>query len=170
MKTKTASILATLNVLSWIAYIGISIKCGAIIFTYILSLFNQQVAKDLYQGLNLYDLMHDSFVNYSLFVGITTGLLAIKAYVAQLVIQVLSKINLKSPFDMEVAQLMEKISLMILVLWVLSLGASIYQELMELPNMDWNGGEALFLSGLIFLFAQIFKKGVEIQAENDLTV
>jgi hypothetical protein len=128
------------------------------------------VAKDLYQGLNLYDLMHDSFVNYSLFVGITTGLLAIKAYVAQLVIQVLSKINLKSPFDMEVAQLMEKISLMILVLWVLSLGASIYQELMELPNMDWNGGEALFLSGLIFLFAQIFKKGVEIQAENDLTV
>lgn len=170
MKTKTASILATLNVLSWIAYIGISIKCGAIIFTYILSLFNQQVAKDLYQGLNLYDLMHDSFVNYSLFVGITTGLLAIKAYVAQLVIQVLSKINLKSPFDMEVAQLMEKISLMILVLWVLSLGASIYQELMELPNMDWNGSEALFLSGLIFLFAQIFKKGVEIQAENDLTV
>ena len=170
MKTKTASILATLNVLSWIAYIGISIKCGAIIFTYILSLFNQQVAKDLYQGLNLYDLMHDSFVNYSLFVGITTALLAIKAYVAQLVIQVLSKINLKSPFDMEVAQLMEKISLMILVLWVLSLGASIYQELMELPNMDWNGGEALFLSGLIFLFAQIFKKGVEIQAENDLTV
>ncbi|MHA8057285.1 hypothetical protein [Aquirufa nivalisilvae] len=170
MKTKTASILATLNVLSWIAYIGISIKCGAIIFTYILSLFNQQVAKDLYQGLNLYDLMHDSFVNYSLFVGITTGLLSIKAYVAQLVIQVLSKINLKSPFDMEVAQLMEKISLMILVLWVLSLGASIYQELMELPNMDWNGGEALFLSGLIFLFAQIFKKGVEIQAENDLTV
>lgn len=170
MKTKTASILATLNVLSWIAYIGISIKCGAIIFTYILSLFNQQVAKDLYQGLNLYDLMHDSFVHYSLFVGITTGLLAIKAYVAQLVIQVLSKINLKSPFDMEVAQLMEKISLMILVLWVLSLGASIYQELMELPNMDWNGGEALFLSGLIFLFAQIFKKGVEIQAENDLTV
>lgn len=170
MKTKTASILATLNVLSWIAYIGISIKCGAIIFTYILSLFNQQVAKDLYQGLNLYDLMHDSFVNYSLFVGITTGLLAIKAYVAQLVIQVLSKINLKSPFELEVAQLMEKISLMILVLWGLSLGASIYQELMELPNMDWNGGEALFLSGLIFLFAQIFKKGVEIQAENDLTV
>lgn len=170
MKTKTASILATLNVLSWIAYIGISIKCGAIIFTYILSLFNQQVAKDLYQGLNLYDLMQDSFVNYSLFIGISTGLLAIKAYVAQLVIQVLSKINLKSPFELEVAQLMEKISLMILVLWGLSLGASIYQELMELPNMDWNGGEALFLSGLIFLFAQIFKKGVEIQAENDLTV
>ena len=130
MKTKTASILATLNVLSWIAYIGISIKCGAIIFTYILSLFNQQVAKDLYQGLNLYDLMQDSFVNYSLFIGISTGLLAIKAYVAQLVIQVLSKINLKSPFELEVAQLMEKISLMILVLWVLSLGASIYQELM----------------------------------------
>ncbi|MFL0162304.1 DUF2975 domain-containing protein [Aquirufa salirivi] len=170
MKTKTASILAIMNVLSWIAYIGISIKCGAIIFTYILSLFNQQVAKDLYQGLNLYDLMNGSFVHYSLFVGITAGLLGLKAYIAHLVIKTLSKINLTSPFQMEVAHLMEKISLMIVYLWLISLGATIYQESMELPKMDWNGGEALFLSGLIFLFAQIFKKGVEIQAENDLTV
>ncbi|CAM4209140.1 DUF2975 domain-containing protein [Aquirufa beregesia] len=170
MKTKTASILATMNVLSWIAYIGISIKCGAIIFTYVLSLFNEQVAKDLYQGLNLYDLKNESFLHYSLIVGITAGLLALKAYVAHLVIKVLSKINLKSPFDMEVALQMEKISIMILYLWLISLGARIYQEILDLPNMDWNGGEALFLSGLIFLFAQIFKKGVEIQAENDLTV
>lgn len=170
MKTKTATILAIMNVLSWIAYIGISIKCGAMIFTYILSLFNQEVAKDLYQGLNLYDLMNDSMVQYTLFVGATVGLLAIKAYVAHLVIKVLSKINLKSPFDMEVAIYMEKISIMILALWLISLGATMYQEWMDLPPMDWSGGEALFLSGLIFLFAQIFKKGVEIQAENDLTV
>ncbi|MHA8097864.1 hypothetical protein VR479_01050 [Aquirufa aurantiipilula] len=170
MKTKTATILAIMNVLSWIAFIGISIKCGAIIFTYMLSLFNQQVAKDLYQGLNLYDLMNDSFLQYSLFVGITVGLLAIKVYVAHLAIKIISKINLTSPFDMALALQLEKISILILTLWLISLFATIYQELMDLPNMDWNGGEALFLSGLIFLFAQIFKKGAEIQAENDLTV
>jgi hypothetical protein len=31
-------------------------------------------------------------------------------------------------------------------------------------------GETLFLAGVVFVIAQIFKKGVEIQSENELTI
>jgi len=31
-------------------------------------------------------------------------------------------------------------------------------------------GEILFMAGLVFVIAQIFKRGVEMQAENELTV
>lgn len=170
MKTKTQSILTVMNVLSWVAFIGLMIKCGAILFTFALSLFNEIVAKDLYEGWNLYELKKSSLVDYSLVIALTAGLLAIKAYVAHLVIKTLSKINLSNPFQWEVANLMEKISIMILTLWLLSLGSYAYQEYLELPNLEWNGGETLFLAGVIFIFAQIFKKGIEIQSENDLTV
>ncbi|RXK48795.1 DUF2975 domain-containing protein [Aquirufa rosea] len=170
IKMKTERILTILNVFSWIAFIGISIKCGALIFTYSLSLFNEQVAKDLYEGLNLYDLKKESFLAYTLTLFLQVATLAIKAYVAQQVIQVLSKINLKSPFDMEVAQRIEKISFLILSIWIISLVSMLYQESWGLAKADWNGGETLFLSGLVFVFAQIFKKGAEIQSENELTV
>jgi hypothetical protein len=31
-------------------------------------------------------------------------------------------------------------------------------------------GDVLFLAGMVFVFAQMFKRGVEIQRENELTV
>ncbi|MBN2635649.1 MAG: DUF2975 domain-containing protein [Prolixibacteraceae bacterium] len=37
-------------------------------------------------------------------------------------------------------------------------------------NDSWNTGPFLFMAGLVFVISQIFKRGVEIQSENDLTV
>jgi len=41
-----------------------------------------------------------------------------------------------------------------------------------LPSMQENyiSGEFIFLAGVVFVIAQVFKKGVEIQTENELTV
>ena len=35
---------------------------------------------------------------------------------------------------------------------------------------NWISGEFIFMVGLVFIISQVFKRGVEIQAENDLTV
>jgi hypothetical protein len=39
-----------------------------------------------------------------------------------------------------------------------------------LSLQDWNGAEFLFVAGLVFIVSQIFKRGVEMQSENELTV
>ena len=36
--------------------------------------------------------------------------------------------------------------------------------------IDWSGSELLLFGGVIYLLALVFKKGAELQTENDLTV
>ena len=35
---------------------------------------------------------------------------------------------------------------------------------------DYIPGDFLFLPGIVYMFAQLFRRGVEIQSENELTV
>jgi hypothetical protein len=40
-------------------------------------------------------------------------------------------------------------------------------------HISWigeNAGEFLFMAGLVFIISPIFKRGVELQSENELTV
>src|ERR1700752_2675726 len=65
MKISTKQILKVMNVLSWIIFVCLCIRTGAILFSCFVSLFlNPVAAKDLYIGLNLYDLKHLGMGHY----------------------------------------------------------------------------------------------------------
>src|SRR5437763_10282366 len=98
MKTKTDTLLAIMNVFSWLAFVGIIIKAGAILTSYIVSITNPAGAKNLYMGLNLYNLQQFDFWWYTGMVILMIALEVIKAYTAWLVIRVLSKIKMATPF------------------------------------------------------------------------
>lgn len=174
MKTKTEQILGVMNVLSWVAFIGLTIQAGAILVSYGVSTVNPEAAKNLYKGLNLYSLMQFNFWHYTLTVSFMIALCLLKAYVAYLVVKILSKIKLSSPFTVEVSELMERISYFILALWVIAMVYNLHTAWLvkKIAALQENfvSGEFIFLAGVIFVMAQIFKKGVEIQSENELTV
>lgn len=69
---------------------------------------------------------------------------------------------------------MEKISYILFGICVLSSIHNIHLNYLSgkisIPLKDWDTGEFLFMAGLVFIFSQIFKRGVAIQKENDLTV
>jgi hypothetical protein len=132
-KTRTEQILTVMHILAWVAFIGFMIESGAILVSFGVSCVNPEGAKNLYEGLNLYDLRHFNFWYYTQHVSFMVLIPLLKSYVCYLLIQIVSKINLENPFTMEVANKLEKISLM-------------------------------------FIISQIFKRGVEIQSENELTV
>ncbi len=173
-KTRTEVILTTMHVLAWIVFIGLLIKTGALLFTYVFSYFKPTAAQDLYQGLNLYDLRQSSFYNYSLHFSFIVALSAMKAYIAYLVIQTLSKVNLQNPFTSEVAGRVESISYVLLGSWIVLQISSAHSEWLSKRTGELlssgDGGEYLFIAGLVFIISQIFKRGVELQAENELTV
>ena len=50
MKTKTDKILAAMNVVTWIVFIGLMIKAGGILVTYGVSIWKPEGAKSLYEG------------------------------------------------------------------------------------------------------------------------
>jgi hypothetical protein len=38
------------------------------------------------------------------------------------------------------------------------------------PNLAWSGKEFLFMASILFVISLIYKRGIELQTENELTV
>jgi hypothetical protein len=174
MTKKTNSILAAMHVLAWVTFFGLCIKAGAILFSFGVSLLNPEGARNLYLGLNLFNLKQLDFGNYVSIVLLLVAITMLEAYIAYLVARVLSKIKLQNPFTIEISRLLEKISYSILATWVVVmiydlLVAEILKKIPE-SNVQYISGEFIFFAGVVFVISQIFKKGVEIQTENELTV
>ncbi len=174
MRTRTDILLTVMNVLAWITFIGLMIKAGAFLVSYVVSVVNPEGSKNVYNGLNLYDLRQFSFWHYTYSISFMVALLILESYTAYLVIKVLSKIKMANPFKIEISRNLEKISYYIFCIWVLVelYDAHIKWLMKKVPGLEENliSGEFIFLAGIIFVFSQIFKKGVEIQSENELTV
>ena len=173
-QTRTEKILGVMYVLAWIAFVGMVVQAGAILISYGVSVANPVAAKDLYMKMNLYGLRQSNFWYYTGKVILMIALLVLKAYTAWLVVKVLSRIKLKNPFTMETAKTLERISYFILVTWILDLLHNAYTKWLSEGLAGLRDSlvlnETIFLAGVIFVIAQIFKKGVEIQSENDLTI
>lgn len=174
MKTKTMQILTLMRVLSWVAFLGLMIKIGAILISYCVSIGNPQGAKNLYMGMDLFNLRMFNFWYYSTTVSLLIAIMVAEAYTAYLVIGVLSRIKLENPFKPEVAQRIEKISYLMLGTWAMAMmyNGQLRWLLKKMGNLqlDMISGDFIFLAGVVFVIAQIFKRGVEIQSENELTI
>jgi len=174
MKTRTESILLVMNVLAWVAFFALMVKAGAYLFSYVMTIINPEAVKNFYAGLSLFDLKQFSFWHYTLLVALMVAVPALQAYIAYLIIKLFSKIKLTNPFTVDVAAIMEKISQVILGTWVVVLiyDLHIYWLMKKVQGLQlqYVSGEFIFLAGVVFVFAQIFKRGVEIQSENELTV
>ncbi len=172
--SKTVAILTTMNVLAWITFFGLLVKAGAILFSYSVSIINPEGAKNLYMGLNLSNIKEYDFWHYTGIVSMLVAILLIEAYTAYLVTKVLSKIKMTNPFTVEVVSIMERISYFIFGTWVVVMlyDAQIGWLSKNVQGLEGHyiSGEFIFLAGVVFVFSQIFKKGVEIQSENELTV
>jgi hypothetical protein len=173
-KTTTNRILMFMHIIAWIAFIGFMIEAGAILVSYVVSLYNPEASKNLYLDLNLSELRQLNIWEYTGSVSFLVALSCLKAYIAFLVIKASSKINMTNPFKIEVAQILDKIAdvlLLITIIVIISNGHTrwllkkegIVQEKLDIQLY-------IFMAMLVFVIAKIFKRGVEIQSEHELTV
>jgi hypothetical protein len=173
-QTRTGQLLGVMLILAWVAFIGFTIEAGAVLVSYSVSCANPVAAKNLYKGLDLYSLRQFNVWYYTGFVCFLVVLSLLKALVSWLVIKTLSKFTLKNPFTMGVAKRLETISYIAFGTWLVTLASNVYTGwLLKITGKlygNWLSGEFIFMVGLVFVFSQVFKRGVEIQSENDLTV
>jgi len=173
-QTRTEQILKIMPILAWAAFIGFTIEAGAILISYGVSFGNEGAAKDLYQGLDLYALRQLNFGYYTQSVSFLVALLIMKSVLCYLVIKTLSQFNLRHPFTMDVASRLEQISYWAFGTWVVTMlsnaNTSWLLKKTGVLHGNWLSGEFIFMVGLIYIVSQVFKRGVEIQSENDLTV
>jgi len=171
----TKQILSAMKIVSWIIFIGLCIKAGAIIISFCITLFvNAEGASDLYLGLDLstlYETNKRYFINLTSFI-ITIDLL--KAYLFYLVVKIFTKMNLNKPFSNSLASLITKISYVSFSMGLIAIIASAYNKWLMHKGMtsqlNWESSSYLFMAGIIFIIAVHFKRGIELQTENELTI
>ena len=82
---------------------------------------------------------------------------------------------MKNPFTVTISAKIQKISYLLFELWVVSFIGNNYIKFIgkesgiDLVN-HFNQGEYFFMAGIVYIISQIFKRGVELQEENELTV
>ena len=179
MKTKTHELLIIMKVFTWVAFFALCIKTGILAITFFVSEFiNPVAAKHLYPGLNLSGLKEFSNLHYSAIIVLVIVLTALKAFMFYRVIQIFMKLNLMNPFSTDVALLIKKISYVALSIGALAIMATQYSRWLSKKGVGLNrltefidsGPAFLFFAGIIFIISLVFKKGIEIQTENELTV
>lgn len=102
----------------------------------------------------------------------------LQAYLFYLATRLFEKINLEKPFSEIVSKLILKISYVIFEIGILAIITTNYSERLHkkgivLPDINEfvnSSSEYIFFAGIVYIIAQIFKRGIELQNENDLTV
>jgi hypothetical protein len=178
MSKNSHLIFKGLKIVSWIIFVGLCIEAGALLVNFVISLFKPEIIKNLYQKLDLSDLY---MLNKWAYFGLYTFMLLIailKAFLFFLVIDLLSKLDLTKPFSAFVSKQITRISYCTLSIGILGYVAQesikpFSEANLDLNSLDrfWPDSQAFILmAAVIYVIAQIFAKGVELQTENELTV
>lgn len=178
MKTKNDLILIVLNVVSWIIFIGLSIEAGGLIVNFAFSVFKPEIVGSLYQKLDLSSLYQQSKWAFFGMYGFVIFIAVLKAILFYIVIMLPYKLDLSKPFSSFVAKKITQISYYTFSIGILSFIAqqtakNLTHHGFEIDKLSqfWVDSQAFILmAAIIYVIATIFKKGVEIQNENDLTV
>ena len=167
-----------LYVITWAIFVGLCIEAGALIVNFFFSLYKPEIIQYLYQKLDLSEMYAQSkWAYYGMYSFILT-ISILKAYLFYVVIMLVSKLDLSKPFSSYVANQITTISYFTLSIGLISYIARQTANNLQhhgfeigILNQFWADSQAfIIMAAVIYIIASIFRKGVEIQNENDLTV
>jgi len=167
-----------LYIVAWLIFVGLSIEAGGLLVNFFFSLYKPEFVQNLYQKLDLTEMYKGSRLA---FFGIYSFILIVsilKACLFYIVIRLMHKMDLSKPFNAIVARQILQISYYTLSIGLLSyIARQLVEDLTHRGfvtdnlNQFWADSQAFILMGaVIYIIATIFKKGVDIQNENELTI
>lgn len=171
-------IFKALTVIAWVIFVALCIEACALLVNFIYSLFNPDVLKNLYQKLDLIEMYNRST---AAFYSIYTFILVIAFLKAGLfydVIKLVSKLDLNRPFSSFVSKQISSISYTTFAIGLISIVARQTANNLSHRGFDvnklndfWVDSQAyILMAGVIYAIATIFKRGIEIQNDNDSTI
>jgi hypothetical protein len=176
MKTKTKKILVFLQVLAWLGVFGYAFNLGSQLISFGVSFWNPVASKQIL-GIpqNLLELYNYNFQYYVFVMSFVICMSAMFLYLWYTVVILLLKLNIKSPFTVEVSQKLQRIAYCLLAIWVVGFIGEQYvdwvaKHMGTALNIIKVENEFLFTSGIVYIISQIFKYGIEIQEENQQTI
>ena len=182
MTISTTQMLKLLYLLSWIIFVGVCIEAGGFIFNAFFTLvLNPVDAKKIWQEVDL-SALHRYDPGYFFAVTLTMSIVAVlRGFLFYQIVMILSgkKLNMAQPFSREVGRFIFRIAYVAVLIGLFSFWGAKYTEWLvkrgvqmpDLQHLRLAGADVwLFMGVTLFVIGQIFKRGIEIQTENDLTV
>jgi hypothetical protein len=167
-----------LSVVAWVIFVGLCIEAGALIVNFVYSLFKPEIVAYLYEKLDLSDMYARSKWAYFGMYSFIMVISVLKAIMFYIVIRLLMKLDLSKPFSSFVSEQISLISYFTFSIGMLSFIArqtakNLLHRGYEIDQLDrfWVDSQAFILmAAVIYVIATIFKKGIELQNDQDLTV
>jgi hypothetical protein len=182
IKITTKQILILLHVISWIIFVGVSIDAGGIIVSTIRSLaFNPDAAKDFWQGVDLSHLLQYDRGQFIVQASLMAIVAMLKATLFYQIVMLLynKKLDMSQPFNADLMRFMSLTVYLAAAIGFFSIWASRYVQWLakqgvsmpDVERMHVGGADVwLFMGVVLLVISQIFKRGAEMQSENELTV
>lgn len=182
LKISNLQILKILNIISWIIFIGLSIDAGGYIYnTIYTSFFNSNAAQYFWNHLDFSNL-YNYDKGYFFAIAICIILIAVlKSILFYMIVKIThkDKLNLSNPFSEELGKFVSILSYFCFLIGLFCVLGANYSEWLinqnifmpDLHSLKFSGADVwIFMGVVLFVVAQIFKRGIEIQNENDLTI
>jgi hypothetical protein len=182
MKMSTKQVLQILYILSWIIFVGVCIEAGGFIFNAFFTLvINAVDARHFWEDLDLSSLYRYDHVYFLIITSMMSIVAVMRAVLFYLIIKILhdKKLDITQPFSKDVQRFVLRISYLSFFIGVCSWWGAKYSAWMvkqgvTMPDTEYlrlGGADVwLFMGVVLFIIGQIFKRGIEIQTENELTV
>lgn len=181
IKISTGQILKILYVFSWMIFVGLCIEACGFLVNAVFALVNPAIVAHLWQQVDLSDLFkfdRGYFIVAVLIMSIVAGM---KAWLFFLMIKILHNKNLKisHPFSKALGHFIFVASYITLIIGLFSLWGVRYTawltgkgiKMPDIGSVHLGGADVwLFMCVMLFIIVQIFKRGIEIQTENELTI
>lgn len=181
IKIATTQMLKVLLVISWIIFLGICIEAGTFLFNAFFPSVIPVEAKYFGAGIDLTDLYKHDRGYFFVETFLMSIVAVMKALMFYLIIKILQdkKLNLSQPFNKDVRIFILKLAYLALFAGFFSNMGARYaawfvKQGVKMPDVEYlrlGGADVwLFMGVILLVIAQIFKRGIEIQTENELTV
>lgn len=167
-----------LQIVAWLIFIGLSIEACGLLVNFIFSIYNPGFVKNLYQKLDLSDMYNRGKWAFFCIYSFILFIAFLKAFLFYTVIKMIHRLDLAKPFNKFVSEQITQISYYAFFIGLFSYIARQTTKTLQHHgfttdnlNSFWADSQAFILmAAVVYVIATIFKKGVEIQSENELTV
>lgn len=182
IRITTRHTLTVLYILAWLIFVGVCIEAGGFISNaFYVMVINPDLAYRFWGGMDLsalYKHDHGYFLVQTFLMSIVAVMRAIMFY---LIIKILhgGKLNMSQPFNKDVRRFILNVAYLSLGIGLFSYWGAKYAQwfikqgvnMPDIEHLRLGGADVwLFMGVTLIVIAQIFKRGIEIQTENELTV
>ncbi len=182
MQISTKQVLIVLHIIAWVLFAALAVQAGAIIVNAVLMfIVDPEYHNRLWYEVNLQALFNYSrehFIVQVLFISIAA---VCKTLIFYLLIKISNdnRFNLSQPFSEAGRRIIVRVSLLCMIIGISATAAGKHSKQLianavSMPALELQtiGGADvwIFMSIVLYVIAQVFKRGIEIQTENELTV